>query len=97
MSSVAPLPAHFLSNVVVSNILACIGWSQKHLHLQCLCCYSLFHTCDVSIVRLPGPYKASLLKAFQRTVEEARFTFVIVDANNLTFEDFKAFWSVGQV
>ena len=44
-----------------------------------------------------GPYKASLLKAFQRTVEEARFTFVIVDANNLRFEDFKTYWSAGQV
>ena len=44
-----------------------------------------------------GPYKASLLKAFQRTVEEARFNFVIVDANNLRLEDFKIFWSAGQV
>ena len=44
-----------------------------------------------------GSYKASLLKAFQRTVEEARFTFVIVDANNLRFEDFKTYWSAGQV
>ena len=49
------------------------------------------------VVRLTGPYKASLLKAFQRTVEEARFTFVIVDANNIRFEDFKMFWSAGQV
>lgn len=38
-----------------------------------------------------------MLKAFQRTVEEARFTFVIVDANNLRFEDFKTYWSAGQV
>ncbi|CAK0770761.1 hypothetical protein CVIRNUC_003799 [Coccomyxa viridis] len=45
---------------------------------------------------LEEPYQASLLKAFQRTVDEANFSFVIVDADNLRFENFKAFWSAGQ-
>ena len=30
-------------------------------------------------------------------MDEANFSFVIVDANNLKFENFKAFWSAGQV
>ena len=44
-----------------------------------------------------GVYKGSLLKAFRRTVEEGRFGFVIVDANNLRAEDFKPYWDAGQV
>lgn len=42
-------------------------------------------------------YKASLLKAFRRTVEEGRSTFVIVDAPNVRVEDFKPYWDAGQV
>ena len=42
-------------------------------------------------------YKGSLLKAFRRTVEEARFAFVIVDADNLQLEDCKPYWDAGQV
>jgi YLP motif-containing protein 1 len=42
-------------------------------------------------------YKASLVKAFRKTVEEARFAFVIVDAPNLRVEDFKPYWDAGQV
>ena len=30
-------------------------------------------------------------------MDEANFSFVIVDADNLKFENFKAFWSAGQV
>ena len=30
-------------------------------------------------------------------MDEANFSFVIVDADNLRFENFKAFWSAGQV
>ena len=45
----------------------------------------------------PGTYKASLLRAFSRTVEEGRFPFVIVDAPNIRVDDFKDYWSVGQV
>ena len=44
-----------------------------------------------------GVYKASLLKAFRRTVEEGRSAFVIVDAPNLRVEDFKPYWDAGQV
>jgi len=42
-------------------------------------------------------YKASLLKAFKRTVEEGRSTFVIVDAPNLRVEELKSYWDAGQV
>ncbi len=49
------------------------------------------------LLRRAGVYKGSLLKAFRRTVEEARFGFVIVDANNLQLEDCKPYWDAGQV
>ncbi|KAK9845715.1 hypothetical protein WJX81_000397 [Elliptochloris bilobata] len=45
---------------------------------------------------LEGKYQASLLKAFQRTVEEARFAVVVVDAPNLRVEDVKPYWAAGQ-
>lgn len=45
----------------------------------------------------PGVYNASLLKAFRRTVEEGRSTFVIVDAPNPRVEDLKPYWDAGQV
>ncbi|CAL8468069.1 g7608 [Coccomyxa elongata] len=45
---------------------------------------------------MEGVYKASLLKAFRRTVEEGRSTFVIVDAPNPRVEDFKPYWDAGQ-
>ena len=44
-----------------------------------------------------GSYKASLKQAFGRTVKEARFGMVVVDAPNLTADDLKAYWSHGQV
>lgn len=44
-----------------------------------------------------GAYKASLKQAFGRTVKEARFAMVVVDAPNLLAEDLKAYWSLGQV
>ena len=44
-----------------------------------------------------GVYKGSLLKAFRKTVEEGRFGFVIVDADNLRADDFKPYWDAGQV
>ena len=44
-----------------------------------------------------GKYQTSLLKAFQRTVDEARFAVVVVDAPNLRVEDVKPYWAAGQV
>ena len=43
------------------------------------------------------PYMASLVKAFRRTVEEGRFSVVIVDAPHLLADDLKAYWASGQV
>ncbi len=43
-----------------------------------------------------GKYRASLLRAFQRTVEEARFAVVVVDAPNLRVDDIKPYWAAGQ-
>ena len=40
---------------------------------------------------------ASLVKAFRRTVEEGRFSVVIVDAPHLLADDLKAYWASGQV
>lgn len=45
---------------------------------------------------LEGAYKASLLRAYERTVREARFTMVIVDAPNILAEDLKPYWTAGQ-
>lgn len=51
-----------------------------------------------SKVRLcAGTYKASMVQAFQRTVKEARFAMVIVDAPNLSLDDLKMYWAAGQV
>ena len=44
-----------------------------------------------------GAYKASMVQAFQRTVKEARFAMVIVDAPNLSVDDLKVYWAAGQV
>ena len=44
-----------------------------------------------------GSYRKSLLKAFQKTMDEKRFSVVIVDAPNLLVDDFKPYWSAGQV
>ena len=44
-----------------------------------------------------GSYRRSLLKAYQKTMDEKRFNIVIVDAPNLLIEDFKPYWSAGQV
>lgn len=45
---------------------------------------------------MEATYQRSLLKAFQRAVEEARYKFIIVDAPALKVADFKDFWSAGQ-
>ena len=44
-----------------------------------------------------GKYKASLMQAFERTVKEARFGMVLVDAPNVSADDLKGYWSAGQV
>ena len=44
-----------------------------------------------------GAYKAGLLKAFERTVKEARYAMVMVDAPNVAADDLRAYWSAGQV
>lgn len=52
----------------------------------------------VSLVQCcAGTYKASMVQAFQRTVKEARFAMVIVDAPNLSLDDLKMYWAAGQV
>ena len=55
--------------------------------------HPLMHVCLVC----QGRYKQSLLKAFKRTTEEGRFAMVIVDAPNVRVEDFKEYWTHGQV
>lgn len=45
---------------------------------------------------LEGAYKAGLLKAFERTVKEARYAMVMVDAPNVAADDLRAYWSAGQ-
>lgn len=45
---------------------------------------------------LEGTYKANLMQAFQRTVKEARFGMVLVDAPNVSAHDLKGYWSAGQ-
>ncbi|KAK9821370.1 hypothetical protein WJX74_005382 [Apatococcus lobatus] len=45
---------------------------------------------------MEGSYRRSLLKAYQKTMDEKRFNIVIVDAPNLLVEDFKPYWSAGQ-
>ena len=50
-----------------------------------------------SLLFATGKYKASLMQAFERTVKEARFGMVMVDAPNVSTDDLKGFWSAGQV
>ena len=57
----------------------------------CACCAVL--TTD----GYAGTYKASLMQAFERTVKEARFGMVLVDAPNVSADDLKGYWSTGQV
>lgn len=45
---------------------------------------------------LEGRYKQSLFKAYKRTIEEARFRLVVVDAPNAKVDDFKDYWTTGQ-
>ncbi len=37
------------------------------------------------------------MQAFERTIKEARFAMVMVDAPNLSADDLKSYWSRGQV
>ncbi|KAK4803871.1 hypothetical protein SAY86_003688 [Trapa natans] len=41
-------------------------------------------------------YRASMLKAYNKTVEEGAFTFIIVDDRNLRVADFAQFWANGK-
>ncbi|XP_024017967.1 YLP motif-containing protein 1 isoform X2 [Morus notabilis] len=41
-------------------------------------------------------YRASMLKAFKKTVEEGAFTFIIVDDRNLRVADFAQFWAIAK-
>lgn len=41
-------------------------------------------------------YQRSLFKAYQRTLDEGRFRFVVLDAPNIRVADFKDFWAAGQ-
>ncbi|MCL7046678.1 hypothetical protein MKW94_027486 [Papaver nudicaule] len=41
-------------------------------------------------------YRASMLKAFRKTLEEGSFTFVIVDDRNLRVADFAQFWATAK-
>lgn len=46
---------------------------------------------------LADSYRASILKAFTKTVEEGRFPFVILDAPNIQVEEFRPFYMAAQV
>ncbi|KAL0029461.1 hypothetical protein WJX77_009633 [Trebouxia sp. C0004] len=60
---------------------------RKHTIRQMEYCYE---------ADLEGTYKASLMQAFERTVKEARFGMVLVDAPNVSADDLKGYWSAGQ-
>lgn len=53
-----------------------------------LFCIVLLHTAS---------YRKSLLRAATKTLEEGRYSFVIVDAPNVKLEEYKDFWVLGQV
>ena len=59
--------------------------------------YSAFTCMSCGTDSCAGKYQTSLLKAFQRTVDDARFAVVVVDAPNLRVEDVKPYWAAGQV
>jgi hypothetical protein len=83
--------------------LHCSDWlllchSHKHFWVTCReCCMTMKNSMGCLGPDCAGVYKASLLKAFRRTVEEGRSAFVIVDAPNLRVKDFKPYWDAGQV
>lgn len=52
---------------------------------------------EINIALPADSYKASILKAFTKTVEEGRFPFVILDAPNVLLEDFRPFLLAAQV
>lgn len=52
--------------------------------------------CMTAICMRAGRYKQSLFKAYKRTIEEARFRLVVVDAPNAKVDDFKDYWTTGQ-
>ncbi|GBG60518.1 hypothetical protein CBR_g5693 [Chara braunii] len=41
-------------------------------------------------------YKASMFKAFKKTLEEGRFTFIIVDDRNVLVADFSQYWAAAK-
>ncbi|KAJ3692021.1 hypothetical protein LUZ60_012371 [Juncus effusus] len=41
-------------------------------------------------------YRESMLKAFKKTLDEGKFTFVIVDDRNLRVADFAQFWAISK-
>lgn len=41
-------------------------------------------------------YKRSLARSATKALEEGRFTFLVVDANNILVDDFKDLWSTAQ-
>ncbi|MEW5298170.1 MAG: hypothetical protein WDW36_001322 [Sanguina aurantia] len=45
---------------------------------------------------MEAPYRKSLLRAATKTLEEGRYSFVIVDAPNARLEEYKEFWALGQ-
>ena len=61
-------------------------------------CMPVLTFVDLDCVKLSAEsYRASILKAFSKTVEEGRFPFVILDAPNIQVEDFRPFYMVAQV
>ena len=65
-----------------------------------LCPSSCTCLCQARSDPLPaaaGLYQRSLLKAFSSTVESARFSVVVVDAPNIRVDEYRDFWSAGQV
>lgn len=64
-------------------------------------CLSASHTPETACLPLfcmrSAEYKRSLARSATKALEEGRFTFLVVDANNVLVDDFKDLWSTAQV
>jgi len=98
--------AVLLCAVLCCAVLCCAALCCAMLRRAMLCCAVLCCACCVLLCLLcfaddydghAGTYKASLMQAFERTVKEARFGMVLVDAPNVSADDLKGYWSAGQV
>jgi len=88
--------------VLCCAVLCCAVLCCAVLCCAVLCCAVLCCACCACCVLLmtdghAGTYKASLMQAFEKSVKEARFGMVLVDAPNVSADDLKGYWSAGQV